>query len=79
MFQLIEIVMATARGVNWNLFMSNLYKWKYKEFLLIFVSANEQNPPSSNTELAIGLFMFESQYTVLFQESYRHLILIYCC
>ena len=79
MYQSIEVVMATARGVSWNLFMSNWYKWKYKEFLLLFVSANEQNPPSSNTAFAIGLFMFESQYTVLFQESYRHLILIYCC
>ena len=71
--------MATAREVSWNLFMSNLCKWKYKEFLQLFVSDNEQNPPSSNTAFAIGLFMFESQYTVLFQESYRHLILIYCC
>ena len=79
MFQLIEVVMATARGVSWNLFMSNRYKWKYKGFLLLFVSANEQNPPSSNTAFAIGLFMFESQYTVLFQDSYKRLILIYCC
>ena len=34
--------MATARGVSWNLFIANLYKWKYKEFLLLFVSAKEQ-------------------------------------
>ena len=36
-------------------------------------------PPPYNTVFAIGLVMFESQYTVLFQESYRHLIWIYCC
>ena len=35
--------MATARRVSWNLFIAKLYKWKYKEFLLLFVSANEQN------------------------------------
>ena len=33
--------MATARGVSWNLFIVNLYKWEYKEFLLHFVSGNE--------------------------------------
>ena len=72
--------MATARGVSWNLFIANLYKWKFKEFLLLFVSANEQNShPLYNTAFAIGLVMFESQYTVLFQESYGHLVLIYCC
>ena len=79
MYQAIEVVRDTARPVSRNLFIANLYKWKYKEFLLLFVSANEQNPPSSNTAFAIGLFMFESQYTVLFQESYRHLILFNSC
>ena len=44
MYQSIEVVMATARGVSWNVFIANLYKWKYKEFLLLFVSANEQTP-----------------------------------
>ena len=58
--------MSTARGVSWNLFIVNLYKWTYKEFLLFFVSANEQPPPPPyNTAFAIGLVMFESQYTVL--------------
>jgi len=37
--------MDTTREVNWNLFIGNLYKWKYKEFLPLFVSANEQPPP----------------------------------
>ena len=37
--------MDTTREVNWNLFIGNLYKWKYKEFLPLFVSANEQHPP----------------------------------
>ena len=36
--------MDTARRVSWKLFIANLYKWKYKEFLLVFVSANEQTP-----------------------------------
>ena len=42
--------MATARGVSWNLFIANLYKWKYKEFLLLFVSANEQTPHPHRTQ-----------------------------
>ena len=42
--------MATARGVSWNLFIVNLYKWKYKEFLLLFVSANEQTPHPHTTQ-----------------------------
>ena len=80
MCQAIEVVMDTARRVSWKLFIANLYKWKYKEFLLLFVTANEQTPPPPyNTAFAIGLVMFESQYTVHFQESYRHLILIYSC
>ena len=33
--------MATAREVSWNLFIANLYKWKYNEFLLDVVSAKE--------------------------------------
>ena len=37
--------MDTTREVNWNLFIGNLYKWKYKEFLPLFVSANEQPLP----------------------------------
>ena len=45
MYQSIEVVMDTAREVSWNLFTGNLYKWKYKEFLLLFVSANEQPLP----------------------------------
>ena len=44
MYQSIEVVMDTARGVSWNVFIANLYKWKYKVFLLLFVSANEQIP-----------------------------------
>lgn len=79
MYQSIEVVMATARGVSWNVFIANLYKWKYKAFLFLLVSANEQTPTPYNTAFAIGFVMFESQYTVLFQESYRRLILIYCC
>ena len=80
MYQAINVVMDTARRVRWNLFIASLYKWKYKEFLLLFVSANEQPPPPPfDTAFAIGLVMFESQYTVLFQDSYRHLIFIYCC
>ena len=72
--------MDTAREVSWNLFIGNLYKWKNKEFLLLFLSANEQTPhPPYNTAFAIGLVMFESQYTVLFKESYRRLILIDRC
>ena len=43
MYQAIEVVRDTARPVSWNLFIANLYKWKFKEFLLLFVSANEQN------------------------------------
>ena len=40
--------MDTAREVSWHLFIGNLYKWKYKEFLLLFESANEQTlPPPS--------------------------------
>ena len=45
MYELVEVVMDTTREVNWNLFIGNLYKWKYKEFLPLFVSANEQPPP----------------------------------
>ena len=37
--------MDTAREVSWHLLIGNLYKWKYKEFLLLFESANEQTPP----------------------------------
>ena len=37
--------MDTAREVSWHLLIRNLYKWKYKEFLLLFESANEQTPP----------------------------------
>ena len=44
MYQSIEVVMAIARDVSWNLFIANVYNWKYKEFLLLFVSANEQIP-----------------------------------
>ena len=40
MYQAIEVVMDTAILVSWNLFIANLYKWMYKEFLLLFVSAN---------------------------------------
>ena len=80
MYQSIEVVMATARGVSWNLFIANHYKLKYKEFLLRFASANEQTPPPPyTTAFAIGLVMFESQYNVVFQDSCRRLILIYCC
>ena len=44
MYQAIEVVRDTARPVSWNLFIASLYKWKYKEFLLLFVIANEQTP-----------------------------------
>ena len=49
-YQSIEVVMDTAREVSWNLFIANLYKWKYKEFLLLFVSANEQTPHPHTTQ-----------------------------
>ena len=42
--------MATARDVSWNLFIANVYNWKYKEFLLLFVSANEQTPHPHTTQ-----------------------------
>ena len=50
MYQAIEVVRDTARPVSWNLFIANLYKWKYKEFLLLFVSANEQTPNPHTTQ-----------------------------
>ena len=42
--------MDTAREVSWNLFIGTLYKWKYKEFLLLFVSAKEQIPHPHTTQ-----------------------------
>jgi len=50
LYQSIEVVMATARGVSWNFFTVNVYKWKYKEFLLLFLSANEQTPHPHTTQ-----------------------------
>lgn len=50
MYQSVEVVMATVRGVSWNLFIVNLYKGKYKEFLLHFLSANEQTPHPHTTQ-----------------------------
>ena len=43
--------MDKAREVSWDLFIGNLYKWKYKEFLLLFKSANEQHTPPNKTQL----------------------------
>ena len=42
--------MATAREIIWNLFIVNLYTWKYKEILLLFVSSNEQTPHTPTTQ-----------------------------
>ena len=50
MYQAIEVDRDTARPVSWNIFIANLYKWKYKEFLLLFLSANEQTPYPHTTE-----------------------------
>ena len=47
--------MDTAREVSWHLLIGNLYKWKYKEFLLLFESANEQTPPPKEIFLIILL------------------------
>ena len=51
LYQSIEVVKDTARKVSWNLFIGNLYKWKNKEFLLLFLSANEQIPHPHKTQL----------------------------
>ena len=66
MYQAINVVMDTARRVRWNLFITSLYKWKYKDFLLLFVIDNEQTPTPYNTAFSIGFVMFESQHTVFF-------------